>query len=104
MHFACQWDYLKLSAKAVAKDLGHTWPIRDYAAAIRSLFTEHYAFTDKSKYKSIADVDKAIEKRKDSLPEFYRESYMSYAWGGAPCAEARFDHSTTTTLTQMCSC
>ena len=78
------WDYLRLSPKAVASELGHEWPIEDYAAAIRKLFKEHYLFEPHSKYKSLDDVDKAIERRKNDLPEFYREAYMAHAWGGAP--------------------
>ena len=31
-----------------------------------------------------AKQDATIEKRKADLPEFYRESYMAHAWGGAP--------------------
>jgi len=78
------WDYLHLSSEEVAGALGHKWPIEDYAAAIRKLFTDHYKFEPTSRYKSIADVDRAIAKRTDNLEEFYREGFMSYAWGGAP--------------------
>ena len=82
------WDGLTLPAKAVAKDLGHSWPIADYAAAIRTLFVEHYAFSTTSRYRSLAEVERAIERRREKgegeLEEFYRESYMRHAWGGAP--------------------
>ena len=82
------WDGLTLPAKAIAKDLGHTWPIKDYAAAIRTLFVEHYAFSATSRYRSLADVERAIARRReqneDALQEFYREAYTRHAWGGAP--------------------
>ena len=82
------WDGLTLPAKAVAKDLGHSWPIADYAAAIRTLFVEHYAFSATSRYRSLAEVERAIERRREKgegeLEEFYREAYMRHAWGGAP--------------------
>eukprot|EP00964_Phaeocystis_antarctica_P094510 scaffold61222_cov71-Phaeocystis_antarctica.AAC.1 len=82
------WDGLTLPAKAVAKDLGHSWPIADYAAAIRTLFVEHYAFSTTSRYRSLAEVERAIERRREKgegeLEDFYRESYMRHAWGGAP--------------------
>ena len=78
------WDYLHLSSEEVAGALGHTWPIEDYAAAIRKLFTDHHKFEPTSQYKSIADVDRTIAKRKENLEEFYREGFMAYAWGGTP--------------------
>ena len=78
------WDYLRLTPKAVARELGHAWPIEDYGSAIRKLFAEHYLFSPDSKYKSPQDVEKAIERRKGDLPEFYREAFMAHAWGGAP--------------------
>ena len=78
------WDYLKFDTEAVAEALGHDWPVTDYAAAIRKLFLDHYMFSPDSKYKSIEDVEKRVEKRKHDLPEFYREAYMQYAYGGAP--------------------
>ena len=78
------WDYLNLPPKAVAKDLGHAWPIHDYAEAIKKLFAEHYEFGPTAKYKTMADVEKLIGRRKHDLPELYRESYMLHAWGGAP--------------------
>mmetsp|Transcript_80367 Transcript_80367/g.222301 ORF Transcript_80367/g.222301 Transcript_80367/m.222301 type:complete len:400 (+) Transcript_80367:95-1294(+) len=78
------WDYLKLSAKDIARELRHKWPITDYAAAIRQLFAEHYHFSESSKYKTPEDVERLISKRADDLPELYREAFMTYAWGGAP--------------------
>ena len=80
------WDRLTLDNRAIAKELGHSWPINDYAEAIRKLFVEHYRFTEKGRYKSLADVEKAIKRRREKgeLAEFYREAYMRHAWGGAP--------------------
>ena len=84
------WDHLELTPKAIAADLGYAGPTAtsaDLACAIRQLFAEHYAFAPDARYKSLADVDELIEKRKEEmggLAQLYRESYMKHAWGGAP--------------------
>ncbi len=69
------WDYRELSAKDIAKHLGHDWPL-DYPTAIRRLYSEH---SDKS-----ADaVDKLIEQNQNDLPALYRRAYREHGFGGA---------------------
>ena len=70
------WDYRELTAKDVASQLGHAWPIDDYAKAIHKLFADH---TDKKP----ESVDKLIEKSRDDLPALYRTAYRQHAFGGA---------------------
>ena len=70
------WDYRELTAKDIAKQLGHHWPITDYAEAIRQLYAAHST-------KTLAAVDQLIEKCGDDLPALYRRAYREHAFGGA---------------------
>ena len=69
------WDYRELSAKDIAKHLGHEWPI-DYPTAIRKLYAEH-------SNQGADAVDKLIEQSRDDLPALYRRAYREHAFGGA---------------------
>jgi len=69
------WDYRELSAKDIAKHLGHEWPL-DYPTAIRKLYAEH-------SNQGADAVDKLIEQSRDDLPALYRRAYREHAFGGA---------------------
>ena len=69
------WDYCDLPLREVAKRLGHSWPITDYAAAVRKLYLEH---TDKP----TAKVDELIAANRDALPQLYKKAFAQVAYGG----------------------
>ena len=71
------WDYRKMTSNDVAKQLGHKWPIADYAVVIRALYADH---TDKAP----DTVEKLIEDHRKDLPALYHRAFREHAFGGAP--------------------
>ena len=73
------WDRCELTEKDVAAALKHSYPITDYAEAIRKIFRDH------ASHRSQSEVERMIANglERNDLPAVYKRAYLDHAFGGA---------------------